>query len=438
MDLYFIKAVTNKSSGILIKYFRAVPYSKETYRYSRLMHEDKKGSYFNNSQKPKRFETVLKTVLSQAAGKKIAILGCGSMGAVLCCAVLACGRQVECFIGENAADIFCGRKVCCPSWLKHVNIDDYFILNSSSIVGGNNPVLESYGLIEGCNYSNLEHYFKSDPCDCNDPLLGYSRRKDGDLDGFETFGEKTGESLMIVALGGSTTDPSYSNIKSWPEILHSLLLEAGMPNIVYNGGLVGYTSTQEREKFLRDVIAIRPQYVFSFSGINDVGWIRGDCHHPYYSQHVLDRIRKKYSHIDYTIGQPEEIADYSIWYRNQKIMQSVSQQFGISFHSLLQPCIFSRGYQKSEFESKWLSILTSEYLEENCTIKSIYTSWNCFCDRVMLLGANDAFIDFRNVFAAESGIYIDGIHCEESGNYLIAKQLAGIIADMEGEKHHRA
>ena len=107
-----------------------------------------------------------------------------------------------------------------------------------------------FGLKPEYNLFNLNGYQKVLRWNCLDPLLGYSR--EDTISGFYLHGEDKENVLRIVTLGGATTDFSYSHIKSWPQFLHEMLLLKGIENAVYNGGMNGYTSCEEREKMRRE------------------------------------------------------------------------------------------------------------------------------------------------------------------------------------------
>jgi hypothetical protein len=76
---------------------------------------------------------------------------------------------------------------------------------------------------------------------------------------------------QLLTLGGSTTDGFYQDIslgETWPKIL-SEMLEGKLT--VINGGVGGYGSLQELNKFVRDGPRFANlEYVVSFNGINDM------------------------------------------------------------------------------------------------------------------------------------------------------------------------
>ena len=105
-----------------------------------------------------------------------------------------------------------------------------------------------------------------------DPLLGYAHTEEEIqrsltvpytyLPGFVAYTEKSRaqwQRPIIVILGGSTSDPVLyaSKADAWPQILSQKMREANQPGTVVNGGVGGYSSSQELLKLVRDVIETR-------------------------------------------------------------------------------------------------------------------------------------------------------------------------------------
>ena len=90
--------------------------------------------------------------------------------------------------------------------------------------------------------------------------------------------------------GGSTTDDTFSNQKSWPSFLSKILKERKLSHVIYNGGIVGYNSSQELLKTIRDINILKPHIVISYSGINDFYRGTNDFIHPYIPLHISKNI----------------------------------------------------------------------------------------------------------------------------------------------------
>lgn len=167
------------------------------------------------------FKHYLEEVIKDAAGRKIIILGCRGSGAVTYCALNVLGVEIEYFIDiytDGKTKMFFNKHVYTIEHIREELPGTYYIINVFPYFDQMDRKLSNIGLVEGRDYTNLHGYFKSKFCGKYDPLLGFSR--DDDLTGFKRFGDETDAALRIVTLGGSTTDYSYSAIRSWPEILH--------------------------------------------------------------------------------------------------------------------------------------------------------------------------------------------------------------------------
>ena len=117
-----------------------------------------------------------------------------------------------------------------------------------------------------------------------EPHLGYARNpKNPRLKpyegGYKIFGDKNNADYVVVALGGSTTDPW--DLDNWPKQFQEYLETKGINTVVYNGGVSGYSSSQELLKILRDLPAINPDLVISLNGINDIDFKHVVKGHPF-------------------------------------------------------------------------------------------------------------------------------------------------------------
>ena len=124
-----------------------------------------------------------------------------------------------------------------------------------------------------------------DSLDCgfghHDPNLGYAHGQcssiiDQQIPGFVLYGAPLGTAEVTIAvLGGSTTDPIVMSDRedidwhTWPLFLWNLCDEAGLTCTILNGGVGGFTSSQEPMKLVRDVLPAKPDIVISLNGINE-------------------------------------------------------------------------------------------------------------------------------------------------------------------------
>lgn len=117
------------------------------------------------------------------------------------------------------------------------------------------------------------------------------------IPGFVKYGDESGDStqVRVVVLGGSTSDGTLMPY-SWPEDLYQIMKDNRYNSVVYNGGVGGFSSSQELLKLIRDVIQLKPDIVISLDGINDISCIHSIQDYPYinpYQQFVFEYLAGK-------------------------------------------------------------------------------------------------------------------------------------------------
>lgn len=392
----------------------------------------------------------LEEFISKLSNRKIIVLGCRGVSAVVYCALKSMGKDILYFLDPDAKydkdhygkKEFFGKPVFTCNQLLYEEPDQIAILNTYHYVGRIEPLLQKYGFEEEVDYYNIHGCLKSQYCDVFDPILGYSRMDD--MEGIKIYGEETDSALKIVTLGGSTTDYSYSSIKSWPQLLHEILELRGIANVVYNGGVCGYSSCQERDKFLRDIISLQPNIVLSLTGVNDINWTLVNKDNPYYSDYFINKMVKSICDNVPVSGGPDDklrlgltpvMTDYENWYRNEKIIHGAATEFGIKFFAFLQPFIFEGKYEMSDFENAWMKMFLEYGLNEHPAMKMIYEGYSSFYEGARELIKNSEYIfDITDAFDNAVGVYTDGVHCDCSGNELLAKAILNKL-EMVGELH---
>ena len=189
-----------------------------------------------------------------------------------------------------------------------------------------------------------------------DPILGYSRIG-GEVPSFAVFSnaddQQNTDIFKIITLGGSTTDPYFSNIKSWSEYLFEMLKNLNIPVKIYAGGVAAYTVSQEALKLIKDGLNLKPDLVFSYSGMNDVPNLYNVDNYFFIKRYMLKiftpLIQKKMikNEMQCKLLRITELAlgvkgletDADFWIKCEKIMHAVCNEFGIEFHAFLQPTI---------------------------------------------------------------------------------------------------
>ncbi len=361
--------------------------------------------------------------LEQAGGRKIALFAQATGGLVLAGALHFLGVEPVFCEPEDSGRVG-------QSWLGQpirsleecASSGEYFILSSREEI---DFFATQHGLREGVDYSRLRGLFLYNRSTVVDPLTGTGRL--ADLSGFYVFESRKGNGrpLRIATLGGSTSDSGFCGARSWPEQLHDVLEEQGKDHVVYSGGTAGFSSTEERGRFLRDVLPMRPDVVLSLSGANDLIGRQRNPDHNYYSELVqgerdiafLQELfpgERMENGLNRKMYQPER------WLLNHKMIHAVAEEFGIRHLCFLQPWIGSEGYQMSEFEQGW-----SRWYMQN-PVRSLMLAHDVFNYReaISLMAGLDYMRDLTGVYNGSPGVFIDTVHVSSDGNRILAERIA--------------
>ncbi len=288
-----------------------------------------------------------------------------------------------------------------------------------------------------------------------DPHLGYAHDASRlDLPGFARYGDEDA-SFRVATLGGSTTDPLLAEAP-WSLQLQRKAAEIS-PLVVYNGGVGGYSSSQETFKLIRDVLPLNPHVVISLNGINDLGF----CHavepaYPMvnsYQSYVLNTLTRSKDpswrgYVDAAVapnfvyivraavrkltsnGEPDsrkrrvnfgtryDAEPFEVWARNVRLMHSVSGEFGIDYLVFLQPTLGIGTYAPDAHEQAMLeeSSATWEPRDYGAFVRDFYAGARRTCREL------DYCVDLTNVFDGQAGgLYADYRHPNNRGYGLIAE-----------------
>ncbi len=286
-----------------------------------------------------------------------------------------------------------------------------------------------------------------------DPHLGYAHDPAWDaaisgeedaLPGFVTYKSPGGmKPIRIIALGGSTTDPL--NQKNWPRFLSEILGENNIPNIVYNGGVSGYSSNQEFLKLVRDGLPLNPDIVLSLSGINDLGFLHSVQEHPMvhpYQTRVLESVLGKPNStlfpnlmtliqdlrrrsvpkdrqvLGINYGPEVGTTPAEQWAKNIRMMRAVANTFSIEYSCFLQPVLGIGEYTMSEKDDGlWESANKSKGGKYSGMIDSFY-------DTARKVAEEEKYIhDFTDVFSGMTNLYTDARHPNSKGYIVIAEKI---------------
>lgn len=276
-----------------------------------------------------------------------------------------------------------------------------------------------------------------------DPLVGHAyssddipaRNGESQVPGFVVYGDPSasGDALRIIALGGSTTTPHFE--RCWPKQLHELLIGRGIAALVFNGGVSGYSSSQELLKLTRDAPALAPDIIVSYSGINDVGFLHSSRKHPmihrYVEQVLADLLMRntptksrKGSVTELSLGVPQNDEPADVWIRNARMMGAIASVIGAEYLCFLQPTLGVGHYQLNEQEEEMLFAYNTarrgKYLTE---LSSFYKHASS------LLGPGTPVLDLQDGFARHEGVYFDCRHPNADGYGVVARLILNALEE---------
>lgn len=253
--------------------------------------------------------------------------------------------------------------------------------------------------------------------------LGHSFVGRQGICGFEVLGSNDNNAFSIVILGGSTTDGTLFPFMSWPEIL---MEKIGNRNVkIYNGGVVGYTSTQELVKLLRDVLYLRPDMVITYDGFNDM--VASADKNPFSFSDVQRAMEYADSNKDKIwldifaegvrpfSGICPNIDKFDIWLGNIEKMSIICENEGILFFAFHQPILYSKLNKTKEERG----LLWSTWRMNDC-----YKWAKEFRHRIKPIADTYEYIyDLSDIFDNETDIYMEDCHVYEKGNRIIAESV---------------
>lgn len=298
-------------------------------------------------------------------------------------------------------------------------------------------VLEGLGLSMNNDFKDIQKvsFGASSGVYNYDPICGYNLDlSDEKYPGFKIHGNDSDiKALRIVTLGGSKTDDFFPAFKSWPEILHDNLKELGINNIVFNGGVTGYSSSEELFKLIRDAICMEPDVVLTYSGVNDMikennpyinDYMRQICRFLEASSKQLVS-RRKTNAFGVTWGNDcMECWNHpvSFWINNQKMIHSICECFGMKHMAFYQPNMVNGKEKLTKYEKEY--ILNTCFIgPEKQLLSEIAKKSERF--RRMLnekIQGLEWIYDFSSIFDNDD-VYIDYAHVSELGNRIIAKEV---------------
>ncbi|MCP4218538.1 MAG: SGNH/GDSL hydrolase family protein, partial [bacterium] len=255
--------------------------------------------------------------------------------------------------------------------------------------------------------------------------------------GFIIFGNPHWpDAIRIFTLGGSTTDALHDEV-NWPIYLYQICRDAGIPVVVFNGGISGYASSQEMLKLIRDVIPLHPAIVISLNGVNDLGFSLAMKENPMvhlYQKQLMEflsktvkpafvpniitafrRWRKKRTTpmnriLGFHVGPKTRTSPAQHWEKNIRIMHSLSKEFNFHYITFLQPLLGYGKYNPSATEKSWMAVKGPGYSrvlnEAGIRLKT---------------GKLPFVVDITDVLAGKTAFFKNPKHLKAKVNLVVAK-----------------
>lgn len=376
-------------------------------------------------------ENFCKKLSEAVASKKVVIYGAGFQGALMLNIMDALGKEVLFFLDQNhekQKNGFYGYEVKTPEDILFEDMSKIMVIIAAGIKKEVEEILSGLGLRENVEFvhgGTLRH----ESCNLIDPFLGYNRL--ADINGFKIMGNYDKKNRNIICLGGSTTDYSYFEVKSWPELFSEILEKDNINLNVLNGGVIGYRSSQELLKLIRDGLELEPALVISYSGTNDL-----TDNAPMIGNKYLYEIWGKMENsiigngsksiwladsMDIFYGTKTQLDVAEYWYRNEIMMCNICRGFGIPFLGILQPSVFTKGTE--------MYSLYEERSFQTFSLREYSTEQFMKAKQLVNAGTEKNIVDFTTLFDKCENIYVDICHVFEQGNKIIAEAIYKTIKE---------
>ncbi len=280
-------------------------------------------------------------------------------------------------------------------------------------------------------YENLGEAFPYEKPDYSvyDPFLGYSKKNNA-IPGYDIWPEGEGlkdKDIVILTIGGSTTDFGSAR---WPAFLGDILIDQGVNAVILNGGVAGYSSSQELIKVLRDLPSIKPDLVVSLSGINDFTWGHTRPEYPLlhsYQRRVADYLCESTEAFgDWVGGLPHRDDKSEVWLRNMRLMQALCIDAGTQLLCCLQPTMIYGDYNLNEQErTNMLEPFASKYMNDGSIYRDVAIGFYNSV-RYKLQSQPDSYAhccDLSLLFDGKVKLYRDYRHQNEAGDRVLAQAM---------------
>lgn len=342
--------------------------------------------------------------------------------------------------------------------LAYYNLHDVICVIVDAYSTYTHDLLEGLGLLETCyvwleNYSSFNFTCTDRLYKCVlDPHLGHAHiSKNEEYPGFIKYkysGSEDNKPIVILTLGGSTTSAYGVRQKPWSEYLSEILIEKGINHVLYCGGIDSYTASQELIKLIRDGIWLKPDYVISYSGINNMSILSKTPFVHYYQKEFYDSVVDSISPSHWGAMQGvnygvEPCCDNFEYYFSQvKMMHAICGNLEIGYKAFLQPILYTKEkIDSNDTDLDIMFLMGYGFLADRTTGKlvSLSEGKTSYADKLYESAVHFRtmgktihqpwFCDLSDLFDGESGVYIDPCHVCGRGNKIIAEKIYQTIRD---------
>ncbi|KAI4450852.1 hypothetical protein C823_005389 [Eubacterium plexicaudatum ASF492] len=222
--------------------------------------------------------------------------------------------------------------------------------------------------------------------------------------GYDVYGDEDLAKVKIMILGGSTSTSNVYRTISWVEFFYKRLSEAGYDPVIYNGAMCSYGIVDEYIRMIRDIEPLRPDFVISFSGVNNTS-----------ERKVVNQFNtwlgdaKVSGSRDMISGIKSSESLFDFWYRVSKIIKLTAEYHGARVYNFLQPMNCT--------DESYDLIQTGmfELTEHKSHIEDY---------KIRASGDTDPFyINLLSMFEGKKQVYIDMCHYSTEANRLIAERV---------------
>lgn len=262
-----------------------------------------------------------------------------------------------------------------------------------------------------------------------DALLGASR---GDKTLYNMKEDYSDDDIVIITVGGSTTDPLMGGCDSWPFYLQEMIDNNKISARVVNIARSGYTSSQELLVLLREGIDIRPDIVVSYSGYNDcAAEVEKGIMYAYTGQNLYLAFKKLLENYngekpfgDVYYGKIESDR-FERYITNMRIMHAMCGEFNCKFYGVLQPTLLS-------IPVELLQSPFAKAVSDESYTTSLRESWHDFYNKYSeSSSAYDYLYDFTHILNGHDDVFIDLCHVTEDGNRIIAENVFKLLMEQK-------